>query len=201
MESNFRFSSFLFIFLLISIQLIAQDNSMGKQYLAVADTFFDAGKYELAADFYQKAVGVYKKSESWNQLTHSQNRWAESFSKQGKFDLAEKTATESLRLTEEKLGKESKQEADAYNTLGLIQLNKGRSNLALEFFQKAIPIYENMVGEDGLADLAQTWSNIGLVYWNTDNSDLALEYQLKALATRKKLFGEIHASLVLPTTI
>jgi CHAT domain-containing protein len=192
METKFRLS---FIFLILSIQLIAQDNSMGKQYSAVADTLFDAGKYELASGFYQKAVGVYQKSESWNNLTHSQNRWAESLSKQGKFDLAEQKANESLKITEEKLGKESKQEADAYNTLGLIQLNKGRSDLALEFFQKAIPIYGKMVGDNGLSDLAETWSNIGLVYWNTDNSDLALEYQLKALATRKKLFGKNNASL------
>jgi CHAT domain-containing protein/Tfp pilus assembly protein PilF len=73
--------------------------------------------------------------------------------------------------------------------LGNEYLNKGRNDLALETYQKALESAQKMVGEKH-ALTAQCYDLLGIAYWNGGNTEFALSHQFNALQLRKELFGE-----------
>ncbi|GAB4333983.1 MAG: CHAT domain-containing protein [Flammeovirgaceae bacterium] len=73
--------------------------------------------------------------------------------------------------------------------LGNEYLNKGRNDLALDTYQKALEASLKMVGEKHPLT-AQCYDLLGITFWNGGNTEFALSYQFKALQLRKELFGE-----------
>src|SRR6478609_1766300 len=74
-------------------------------------------------------------------------------------------------------------------TDAFIELNKGRSDLALEKYQHVREVFEKTSMQTSLR-YARCLNNIGLVYWTTGNTSLALETLEQALLLKKKLLGE-----------
>jgi len=87
------------------------------------------------------------------------------------------------------IGEDNEKElAGLYNDIGLLHNNKGDYDIALEYYQKALEIYEKVFGTEH-PDTAKSYNYIGLLYNNQGNYDKALEYYMKALEIREKLFG------------
>lgn len=82
--------------------------------------------------------------------------------------------------------------ASLENTVGELHLNKGRSDLAMKSFEKAL---QSAVATQSPIEEAQAYANLGLVYWNTGNQDLAYEYQQKALNIRQAKLPANHADI------
>lgn len=78
------------------------------------------------------------------------------------------------------------------NIAGELELNRGRNDLALKHFEKAVrwATYQNQSMEQ-----AQGYANLGLVYWNTGNQELAVEYQQKALDSRQAKLPANHPEI------
>ena len=184
----------IWVLLLLSpFSIFAQSDTLQAKYLVVkADSLFENANYDVASSLYQKAQGIYRKEAAYLSLSQTQNKLAECYAKQGKYEAALDLANQNLEVTEQHLGKGSLSEANAFNTIGLVQLNKGRDDLALQSFEKALQIYKGQYPDGKNLQVAQIYSNIGLVYWDTDNHDLAKEYQLQALDIRKTLLGDKH---------
>ena len=64
-------------------------------------------------------------------------------------------------------GKESLDCADTLNNIGLVYKDQGKFNLALEYYRRALIIFEKYKGKESL-NYAVTLSNIGLVYNDQD---------------------------------
>jgi len=71
-----------------------------------------------------------------------------------------------------------------YNDIGNVYWNQGKYKLAVEFFQKALKINEDINNKKGIA---AALGNIGLVHWNQESYDLAVDYFLKALEIYESL--------------
>ena len=165
--------------------------SLANSYTQKADSLFENADYQASTTLYDKASSIYKTAEKWEGYSHCQNKIAENLARQGDFDKAAALVEQTLQFIEQKIGKGSIEEANAYNALGLVELNKGRDDLALENFEKGLSLLKKL-SENETLDIAQSYAYLGLVYWDSDNDELALDYQRKALAIRKKLLGEKH---------
>src|SRR6185437_4215981 len=174
----------LLIYLLVPVFAIAQKKENAKQKMAIADSLFDDGDYKGAMTYYQSAAALYKNS-SKDYYIHCQNKVADCEVREGNLDDA-------LQLTGGTL-KESNtaaQKAELWITIGLINLNKGRYDAALDFFSKAQDFYNGQ--EKKTEEDAYCYNNLGLTYWTTGNNQLALEHMNEALDIRKELYGENH---------
>lgn len=184
------FYTSLLLLLLVANALQAQNT------LVLADSLFEKGEYEQSKQVLEKLMPVYQQRSEWGLLANTQNKVARNLIRQGKFDealamlvLADQTYTQKTSVTEQQ---KSSYKGDFYNLSGEVYLNKGRNDLALEYFQKAITYYNTLNASSETAEKAECYENLGLYYWNTGNNELALEYQNRALSLKKKLFGENH---------
>ncbi len=73
---------------------------------------------------------------------------------------------------------------DCNNLIGQVYLQKGRFDLAEEYFNKALAVS----GQESDA-AATSLNNLGMVYANTGNTEKAIEFLNQAYTIRKSLFG------------
>ena len=78
-----------------------------------------------------------------------------------------------------------------YNFIGVVYWKLGEYDKALEFYNKALEIRKEVLGEKH-TDTAMSYNNIGAVYENLGDYDKALEYYFKALEIYKAVLGEKH---------
>ncbi|MFH1321965.1 MAG: tetratricopeptide repeat protein [Bacteroidota bacterium] len=100
--------------------------------------------------------------------------------------LAEKAAAS----PDEDLAKAGEKKiAISYHNLGWFNYSKGNYPLALEHYNKALKISEQLTDKK---NIATTLGNIGLVSWQQGNYTKALEYYFKALKTFEELNDKQH---------
>jgi tetratricopeptide (TPR) repeat protein len=93
-----------------------------------------------------------------------------------------------------KINKNTKQEADAYNHLGLAYFYGNRYKEAQGFYQKAQKLYKKINYQRGVA---LTYSNTGLIYESKAEYDKALEQYFKALKICEKTQSHKDISMCL----
>lgn len=191
------FASLTYILLIINVLYAQKTEVQSAQYLLdAADSLFEKGEYEKSNQVLEKAAQAYQTLGNWGMVMNCQNKTAHTLVRQGKFDdalgllaFADQTYQNKVSSTEQG---SSPYKGDFYNLTGEVYLNKGRNDLALEYFQKAIAHYDGLKTVSVLREKAECYENLGLYYWNIGNNELALEYQNRALDSRKKIFGENH---------
>ena len=181
---NHNIKILLLIVLLVPTFAYAQKKKESpKQKLAVADSLFDEGNYEGAIDYYEDAAALFKDSNK-DYYIHCVNKIADCQVREGRLD-------EALELTESMLkASNTAQKAELWTTIGLINLNKGRYDIALDYFNKALDYYKKQ--EKKTEEDAYCYNNLALTYWTTGNNQLALEHMNEALDIRKELYKGKH---------
>jgi len=76
------------------------------------------------------------------------NNFAELYTIQGKYDLAEPLYKRALAICEKALGPDHPDTAISLNNLGLLYANQGKYSLAEPLYERAIAIFENSLGVD-----------------------------------------------------
>ncbi len=186
MKKLFLLSGTYLVVLLATAQ-IKTDTLDAKKAVFQADSLFEAGNYDIALEKLAKANITYQKYSLWNSYFNVEYKIAECYIRQGKYDEAKAFAEEQLTVLDKQPKIKTYFNPLFINALGQIQLNKGRTDLALEQFQKAL--------ESAPANaiyLSDIYNNLGVAQWDNGNTDLAVEYQLKALNLRRQAFGENH---------
>jgi CHAT domain-containing protein/Tfp pilus assembly protein PilF len=182
-----KYISVLFLILLLPDFLNAQNSSGPGKIISLADSLFQAGDYETAAAYYEKAALAYQVLDKSKYISF-ENKVADCQAREGRLDDA--TALVERILNE---CTSEDQKAELWNTTGLINLNKGKYDIALQFFSKALSYY---MGHSGKPEtIAFCYNNIGLTNWATGNNQLALEHLSEALDLRKNIYGENHQSV------
>lgn len=97
----------------------------------------------------------------------------------GEFEKSKALSKEALVLT-----KDSIIVASAYNNIGVTNRNLGLYDESIEYYLKALHIYE---AKKMTKEMAVTNNNIGLVYSYNNLNDKAIEYHLKAKVEFEKL--------------
>ncbi len=113
-------------------------------------------------------------------------------SAKGKYSEAFKNSMKALELAEKNSNK--KLLADCYAEVGNHLLDNEYYSEALEYFDKAKIIRQELLGENH-PDTAQIYNNIGLVYDNQRKYNRAIEYFEKALRIKFSVLGENHPAI------
>jgi CHAT domain-containing protein len=188
----------LFVLLLVSNTLWGQkiDGLPIQSWIKTADSLFEQGEFERSNQVLEKLVPTFQQGNNFAMLVNIENKIARNLIRQGKFDdaLALLNTTDQNYQGRVNASEQAKYpyKGDFYTLTGEIYLNKGRNDVALEYFQKAMAHYEAIEGANVQQEKAECYENIGLYYWNTGNNELGLEYQNRALDLRKQIFGENH---------
>ena len=82
---------------------------------------------------------------------------------------------------------EPSQSPGCHNLAGQVYLQKGRYDLAEEYFNKALS-----ASGPGTGDAAISLGNLGLVYANTGNFERSVDFLQQAYAICTRLFGRKH---------
>ena len=180
----------IFAISFVGIQASAQlktDTLTARKIAFKADSLFEAGNYELSLENYKSAISIYGKYSLWTAYFNNQNKIADTYISQGKYDEAQ------VFIEQQKTALVPYPKLASYfnplfsSGLGQILLYKGRTDLALEKFQSALD-----AAPANAAYLPEIYNKLGVCHWVNGNTDLALEYQLKALNMRRQTFGENH---------
>ena len=103
-----------------------------------------------------------------------------------RYDKAIEIYNRLIKQCEDFYGKEHPDTAISYNNIGVVYINRGDYDKALEYFKQALEIREKSIGK------ADSYNNIGIVYNNRGNYDKALEYLKQALDIYEKVLGKEH---------
>ncbi|UJR13243.1 hypothetical protein I4U23_000265 [Adineta vaga] len=107
--------------------------------------------------------------------------------KMGHYDKAEKYYHRLLK----ELPNDHEDLAACYHNLGMMKNHQGNYDESLQWFNKALDIYNHTLKSDDPI-IARTYNSIGEVQLRKGNRTDALESFTKALNIRKKVFGEDH---------
>lgn len=169
-------------FLFIAV-LLCSLRSSAQQVIATADSL-------LLNAAYDKAIALLDQRRNTNDpvLTYLvDNKKAEALTRLGKLEEAEKILK---NLTTENTRPLFLQGVTRTN-LGLLYLNQGRNDLALEALQQALEYFEKENKAKSL-EAAQAITYLGLVYNSTGKSAQAEEQLLMALTIRQNLLKPDH---------
>ena len=84
--------------------------------------------------------------------------------------------------------------ATSFNDIGLVYDEQGDYDKALEYYFKALAIYEKVLGMEH-PFTATSYNNIGIVCDHKGDYEKALKYHLKALAIREKVLCKEHPDI------
>lgn len=154
-----------------------------------ADSLFGQGEYKSCVPYYQEASSLYKNSNPAKSI-YCENKIADSYTREGRLDESLVIAEKALSMCPAQF---VEQKGEINNTLGMIYLEKGRHDVAEDYFKKALASFslENKKTESK----ASCYNNLGLSYWISGNNELALEHMNQALHIRKEIFGEQHITV------
>lgn len=169
------------------------DTTLARQYLTQAQEAYEKADYPTSIELYERTAQLYLKNGMRGAVVNTKLQKGRGWIRQGRFAETETLLQTIQTEYADQLAAMSPTLADWYVVAGETQLNKGRNDLALEDFQKALAIYEKRPTEKRA--LATAYSNLSILYWNTGNRQLAEDYQLKALAIRQSIFKTNHPEL------
>jgi len=168
----------------------------GKEVLLnekLAQLYYISGEFETSASIYQEIVKVARKYEDIVLLARNLNGLALVYKDQNKFDEAIKLQKESLRITEETVGKHHYNYAIGLNNLAISYLRQGKLDEAMELSKEAIQIDRETIGikhpsyATHLNVLASTYSEQG-------NYIEAIKLYEESLNIIKETLGKNHLS-------
>jgi tetratricopeptide (TPR) repeat protein len=84
----------------------------------------------------------------------------------------------------------------SYNNLGTVFYNRKEYTKAMEYYQKALHIFEQVLGIDH-PNTANLLFNIGMTFYIQGDYAKSLECLKKALAIRERVLGPEHPSVVM----
>jgi len=101
---------------------------------------------------------------------------------EGEWNKYEETVQRMLSFANEKDDLEFK--AECFNKLGISNCLRGKNELALEYFSKALQINEEL--QDSIS-ISNSFENLGLVYKDLSDYDKAIIHQMKSVKIREKI--------------
>lgn len=162
-------------------------------YNNIGMVYYNQGNYDLALEYYQKALDIYEKIQGVEQerTATSYNNIGLVYHVKGNYNQTLEYLQKALDIYEKVLGVEHERTAGFYNNIGVYFASLGDYMKALEFYSEALDIYEKVLGVEHELT-AVSYSNIGKIYYYLDEYDQALEYYLKALEIFEKVLGAEH---------
>lgn len=160
-------------------------------YVARAEQFVEASRYDSALVYFEKAGVLYEAAQAWERYVHCHNAMGEQAEQMGAYAEALTYLGRALEVGRQQLGDDHPEVARAYHGTGSVYRLQGRFDEALQALETALAIRLRTLGEDH-PDVAESYHAIGIVYGIRSAYDRALDLFGKALAIRLRTLGEDH---------
>ena len=185
--------------------LAIREKTLGKEhpdivqsYNAIGQVYRELGDFDKSVKYYNKALTISKKlpdeivvdvGGGTIDLSSTYDNTGKAYKSQSK--VPKKSGIVDQRQDNKSLESSTSNKLDtaiSYNNIGEVLNEKGDYPKAMRNFLKALPILEELRGEEH-ADTAMTYNGMGYVYYHQGNFAKAQEYLNKAYQIRQKLFG------------
>ena len=156
----------------------------------IAQVYDTKGELDKAMEIYQKAMENAKQLNWKFEIARTFNAIGNNYLTQGKYQLALENYLQGLKLCDE-LGGESnpksrikRQISDFYNNMALVYNYLGNPERALEFYEKALNIY-NILNDDRGKSIA--YNNIAIIFYEKADNETAKKYFMQSVRLEEKL--------------
>ncbi len=168
-----------------SLQIIQHAKSVNDKsyestaYDKLAESSFKNGRLPEAQMYNKKLMGIAMVMKDTNLLINGKNREGLFYLEKGKTKEAENEFTEALSLCKNHASKT----AEINSNLGTLYLSVGDKEKAIQYFFKALGLYEK---NNDLKGIGETNSNISSVYYLMGKIDDAIGFQTKSIIVRER---------------
>ncbi len=166
---------------------------MGEAYwgLSICQKEVYPDDLDIARDSYQKAISIFRDEENYNgNYVHSMLLYGQFLKGSRDYENAKKQYNHVLRYLEKFNQTGGLYEARALRYLGNVAYSEYNYELAREYFQASLDIYEQL--ESSPSDIAWVLSYIADTYEDQENYDEGGKYLLRALNSFEKAYGKDH---------
>lgn len=148
-------------------------------YDKLAESSFKNGRLTEAQTYNKKLMGIAIAIKDTNRLINGKNREGLFYLEKGKTKEAENEFTEALNLCKNHAAKT----AEINSNLGTLYLSVGDKEKAIQYFFKALELYEK---NNDLKGIGETNSNISSLYYLMGKIDDAIAFQIKSINVRER---------------
>ena len=157
----------------------------------LARTYEDMGKMKNADDCYRDAFTIFTHYNDTicKEAAMLFNNHGVFLMKNGIYDVAAQSLAKAKEIKVALYGENHVQLANVYNNLGMVNYYLQRNTEAIDYYQKALPLYMKEYGEKN-ANVANCYNNMGMSYFAMNDTANAKLYISKAFELRLSLYGE-----------
>lgn len=163
-------------------ETLEEHNQLGKAYNTLSNIYSSNGDYDLALAYSKKSLEILLLTDDFYAIADAQYNLAERYYQMDELDRAQTLFEAALVLYRDSFFDIGAQ-ADVYNALGAIVMEKGNLSQAEGYFHESEVIYKEMEDQVGLFDI---YSNLGLLEETKQHFTKAISYYQKA----EKTLGE-----------
>ncbi|MCU0289350.1 MAG: tetratricopeptide repeat protein [Acidobacteria bacterium] len=174
---------------------------LAQTYNNMANIFIKIGKYEIAEELYKRARSIWEnayidenKSKKHPDIAIAYNHLALCQLHQKKYEEAEVYLEEAVAILKS-FGFEHPHLPTTWNNWGVIYHEKGDYEKAIQYYQKAYSIFENLFGDEHLG-LIEILTNLGSAFLLQKNYMKAKEIFQHLLKIQERYFGTEHPSVL-----
>ncbi len=181
-----------FLLLLSSHFVLGQPDSRGLKLSNQAEQFLLFSQHDSALIYFREAEQIFLRDQQWENYITTKNHIAECQSSLFELDGAMKTAKEAIELTDKYLGPIHVQRAVALENIGNVHYFIGQHALALEKFNEAEALLDQIPDETKHLHAAPANLGVGNVFFGTYQYEQAFAYFKNALNENISILGENH---------
>lgn len=139
-------------------------------YLHLPDSLYDAGQYDSAAVYYQRAAGQFERDTNWAGYVWTMNQAIRTYNEQLRYNQSFPHLKKLLPVVRRHLGNNHYYLSHTYELLGRCYQHAGNADSAIISHQEALRIRWELFGESSLP-VADSYQDIGDVH-----AQLRLDY-------------------------
>ncbi|WP_271783022.1 CHAT domain-containing protein [Aquimarina algiphila] len=168
---------------------VVGDTLQAHQYFVKGDSLLKERAYKKSINSFENAASIFMRHKAWKRYVQSLNKIAKNHYSLRDFDQAIDFSNQSINICNEKLEKESLEEAKALINIGKVLRRKNKYYEALDIYKKALLITKKRVDTSDLK-LASLYNNIGVSYDQLGLVDDAQYYYSLSLNINQNLYDE-----------
>lgn len=156
--------------------------------------YANMGEYDVAFETYDKAQKIYESEDNPSGVGSCISAKGTIVYYQGELEKALRFLENALEYLDEDNTVDQQPIARTFNSLALVYHEWSNSTKALEFFGKALNIYEKINDDNGIA---RTYNNIGIIYEYLTDYETAIQYYNKSLTLKDSIGDKYGAAQTL----
>ncbi|MDY8135246.1 CHAT domain-containing tetratricopeptide repeat protein [Aquimarina sp. 2201CG5-10] len=190
-----QFVQLVFLLLIVVFNGSAQvtnDTIIASQYFKKGELLLVNKKLDSAISYFKKALPLYEKTKSWEQVAGCYNRMSESEKYKAFYNESFVLAKKAMLISTKYFEKDNLEKANAYDNIGdYYRIKKSDLKTALNYYQNAFIIRKKTISKRP-ADIAISYTNLARLKMNKGQYDQAINLLNNALDIRLKYYGENH---------